>query len=1046
MTARHTVHPSMQHKLLLALLLPFIALALQWHWWAAIQPRWFVLFYPAVIFSGWLGGFAGGVAATLLSLLLMSVFFILPGLAPSGADYPIGQCLIFTLVGLSSAYLHRHAQRREKTLTDMQQQLQQALTTAQHNEAYAQAIFEQAPLGMAIVNASSGQFVQVNTRYSSIVGWSEHDLLHSTWMAITHPDDLADDLAAKAQLSRGETPQFDRIKRYLRADGSAVWTQVTVAPLCNPHDQDPLALVMAEDISTCKQLEQQLITVNQELDAIFDSAAVGMAYSRQHSVIRCNHQLEQMLGYPRNALQGQSTRTWFTHQHDFDSVEQGINAAIISGDTFSHKLQLQRKDGSVFWAHVIAHAVDVQDPDKGILKIIQDISQDETAHDELIRAKNQAEALNQALQAQQHTLKQLMQRLTLATEAADIGIWSWDLNTNHVEWDARMYKLYELRDEERLQPLSYATWRSHLHPDDRAAAEAALNEAIKHNSSFDYTYRIVRPNGDIRFITAASAMDFDSNGQPLRMVGINRDVTEQQQHQQLLEQARQQAESANSSKSAFLANMSHEIRTPLNAIVGLSLLLQDSELSAHQRDYLNKIGNASNILLNLINDILDYSKIEAGYLEFEKNPFQVADAIRNTVNLFRAKLDLKDLTLHTVLAPNLPSQVVGDSMRLEQVLSNLIGNAIKFTEQGEITITAEAMPNHTPNSGVWLRFCIRDSGIGIDSVAIDKLFTPFTQADASISRRYGGTGLGLSISQKLVDLMGGSISIDSQPGQGSTICFTACFDAAPQPPVDLTTATTAISNTTAELPELPEECRQALALVTAISGAQLLLIEDDPINQLVARGFLEKLQFEVTVANNGLEGITCLQQQPFDGVLLDIQMPDMDGFETIGHLRQLNNGKQVPIIALTASAMPDTIAHCLASGMDDHLAKPIEPLSLAKCLVKWIKPRQQPQQPASPKPTAAPLPALSATETAQLLLQLDALEPLLQQNMLTAKTLVNSIEATLAHSASAAEFSRIGHWVRQMRFKQALAALHTFRQHLPPTAYRLGADHAATAP
>ena len=406
------------------------------------------------------------------------------------------------------------------------------------------------------------------------------------------------------------------------------------------------------------------------------------------------------------------------------------------------------------------------------------------------------------------------------------------------------------------------------------------------------------------------------------LMALVQDVSEFRRAAEAQQEARRLAEVANRAKSEFLANMSHEIRTPMNAIIGLSQIALTETRDPGLRDYLDKIHAASTALLGLLNDILDYSKIEAGRIRVESTDFSLVQVLEGTVAMLRIAAENKGIGLELELADDVPNDLKGDPMRLGQVLTNIVGNAVKFTDRGSVRIEVSRLPD-VPD-GVHLQFAVSDTGIGMTPEQVGTLFQPFVQADGSITRRFGGSGLGLAISRHLLHLMGGDIQVESRFGAGSRFSFDLAFAFQDKP----RTAPT-VSSADVDL----------AALAQAIAGASILLVEDNIVNQQVARTFLLRAKLAVTVAGNGREALERLENGSFDAVLMDLQMPVMDGFEAARRIRAQERFAGLPIIAVTASAMESDRRQCLAAGMQDHLAKPLEAEQLIRLLVRWIPPR-----------------------------------------------------------------------------------------------------------
>jgi len=390
-----------------------------------------------------------------------------------------------------------------------------------------------------------------------------------------------------------------------------------------------------------------------------------------------------------------------------------------------------------------------------------------------------------------------------------------------------------------------------------------------------------------------------------------------------LAEARDSALAATRAKSDFLANMSHEIRTPMNAVIGMTHLALEDAHNEKQRTYLNNIHAASATLLALINDILDFSKIEAGKLHIDAVNFHLADILSNSSNVIGLTANEKGLDLVFDYPADLPP-LYGDSLRLGQVLLNLINNAVKFTEHGQVKVSVQVIKQS--DSNIELYFEVRDSGIGMSRKQQKNLFQAFSQADTSITRKYGGTGLGLAICKQLIELMHGEIGVTSKPGKGSVFHFRICFE--------IGNADGMMSGQTTQ--SIPADA------ITALQGARLLLVEDNEINQQVAEGLLSQVGVSVVIAEHGKQALQRLQYEDFDGVLMDMQMPVMDGLEATRLIRTDPKLHDLPIIAMTANAMLGDRDKCLQAGMNDHVSKPVDPGLLYVTLMRWIKPAHPP--------------------------------------------------------------------------------------------------------
>jgi two-component system sensor histidine kinase/response regulator len=697
---------------------------------------------------------------------------------------------------------------------------------------------------------------------------------------------------------------------HVRNNGDEI--DVDVSCYVAEDDERTLLIASMRDITEQKKAEQALQQAIDEQSAIFDSATMGIAFIKDWSIVRANHRLEELFGWGGGELQGQSPRIWYK---DIDRLVEGPYADIKRGEIHYSTQELQRRDGTPFWCRLSGSAIDTNDLTRGT-------------------------------------------------------VWMFD------------------------------------------------------------------------------------------------DVTAERKAADLMRQAKDLAEEATRMKSDFLANMSHEIRTPMNAIIGMSHLALQTELTAKQRNYIEKVDSAARNLLGIINDILDFSKIEAGKMQFEVTEFHLEDVMENLADLCVIKAQDKGLELLFDVGPDVPTALVGDPLRLGQVMLNLVGNAIKFTERGEVTVAIHTVAHDAADKSdsICLRIEIIDSGVGLSEEQRAKLFSAFSQADASTTRKYGGTGLGLTISKRLVELMDGQIGVDSQPGVGSNFHFTARFGVQAEQRVrtrldaDITNLrilvvddnarareimaailasqkfdATAVASGSEAITALEEaqlagrpyglvlmdwvmpgmdgiaaiqriradpklDNTPAFVMVTAhnreelleqaegtkidglllkpvgpsaildsiltalgkevvrhgrkqqrqadnseaaqaVRGAYMLLVEDNPVNQELALEILQAAGIRVDVANNGAEAVGWVGRADYDGVLMDCQMPVMDGFEATRQIRADAKFADLPILAMTANAMSSDKEQCAAAGMNDHIGKPIDVNQLFATLARWIKPK-----------------------------------------------------------------------------------------------------------
>jgi PAS domain S-box-containing protein len=632
-------------------------------------------------------------------------------------------------------------------------------------------------------------------------------------------------------------------------------------------------------------------------DIAFDAAPIGMAlFNTDGEYVRVNAALCRLLDRTEDELLGRRDQE-FTHPDDRQS---DVDAAwrILRGEisVWQTEKRFVRRDGSVVWA--IGNLTFLRDEEGNPISWVgqfQDIS----------ARKRDEKALEETLSLLEATLDATADGILVVDPKGRIT----SLNSRFVEMWRLPSEILETRDD--AAALAYGT--AQLRDPDAFAAK--VEELYQHPDAESHDV--------LEFLDGRV---FERTSMPQRVGGeiVGRvwsfsDATDRKRLEADVTKALAQAREASRLKSAFLANMSHEIRTPMNGVLGMAELVLDSDLGDAQRQQMLALRESGQTLMALINDILDFSKIEAGKLDLEEIEFDLATCVRSVARIVSSQAANKGLDLEFQLDADVPASVIGDSLRLRQVLLNLASNAVKFTDTGAVRVAVSRLHDGR------LRFSVSDSGIGIDTGVRHLLLDPFSQADTSTTRRFGGTGLGLAICAQLVDLMGGTLDFQSEVGVGSTFWFDVPLRAA-RP------AETPSVPSPAPVPAFGEPPREVGDIPL---GTRVLLADDAAINRLVGVAMLERLGCSVDVAANGVEAVEAVQKERYDVVLMDCLMPVMDGYEATARIRGLaSDTSRIPIIALTASAMVGDREKCLAAGMDDYLAKPINQAALAGVLAR----------------------------------------------------------------------------------------------------------------
>jgi PAS domain S-box-containing protein len=613
---------------------------------------------------------------------------------------------------------------------------------------------------------------------------------------------------------------------------------------------------------------------------------------RRHRTFYSDRYFE-MLGYRRGEI-ANDVEVWqsLVFAGDFERVSN-LFEAHLRGETdcYEAEYRMYAKDGSLRWilsrgkAHVAS--------DGTVTRVVG-------SHTDITERKLNEERL-QKVQEQYRLLFDSSPLPSIVHEISTLRI---------LAANAMAEQLYGYTREEFVGMTADALIPEDLRPDFRQFINS-VGDAVVHSSRREHLTKEGR-----RLAVEVSSHFVDFDGKASRLATVN-DVTEMIRVQDQLRRALTEATAAAQAKSSFLATMSHEIRTPMNGILGMASLLRTIGLTGEQEECVEAIQSSSEALLAIINDILDFSRIESGRMPFEHVEFDLHKMARDAFALIAASGARKQLKLSLDFDPHLPECVLGDPGRVRQALLNLLSNAVKFTEAGSIAVQVEVILEASAKDLYTVRFEVKDTGIGISPQTSARLFEPFAQADASTTRRFGGTGLGLAISKNLIEMMGGQIGCESELGKGSTFWFVLPFTATvPAPAAVAPMAAVAMNN----------------------SGLRILLVEDNLVNQKVAFHTLRKLGHMVDVASSGREAIEAYRRHPYRLILMDANMPEMDGYETTRLIREMEGGsRRSVIIALTANAMPGDRELCLQAGMDDYIAKPIQSATLGRIIGDWVR-------------------------------------------------------------------------------------------------------------
>jgi len=837
---------------------------------------------------------------------------------------------------------------------------QVAMRALLDSEARFTAAFNQSSVGIVYLSLD-GRYLRVNPRFCAITGYPESELIGRLSDDMSHPDDRAGTAEGRRQVLEGRGDAYTRTKRYIRADGSVVWVDISVS-LIRDATAAPMYLhVMVEDVTERVRAEAAAAESRRQLQFALEGSSLALwdLHLSNRRVYLSEGWSVLMGGEPEPLDVAIDDLFKMVHPVDRGAVTDAFRA-VLNQETTEYRVEhrVRNRDGAWTWIQSVGKVSDF-DPQgrpsrvtgtnanissiKNIQSALEEAKSDLEARvaertAELGAANDQLASANDRLAAKvveaenaRRTLAQQVERLRASenrnrllasiVEQTDEAILTRGMDGRILTWNGAAARLFGYTPEEAIgQPVGT------LHQAGMTAEERTRTlDRIRSGTQLSREVRRSDRSGSLVDLWITNAPLFDDQGRQVGEVSVMRDITERKQVERELRHAKASAEAANRAKSDFLANMSHEIRTPMNGILGMAELLLDTPLSAEQREQLDIIMASGRGLLTVINDVLDLSKIEAGRLDIEAIEFGPRNCATEVQQTFALTARSKGLRLDVLVADDVPRVLIGDPGRVRQVMLNLVGNAIKFTEHGAVAITLRAVER--TDDWLTLEVAVRDSGIGIPADKLEAIFKPFSQADSGTTRRYGGTGLGLTISARLCALMGGAVSVQSTPGQGSTFTFTVrCAIAQGREPTQPQLSGAALN----------QGLIRADGSDTPFS---ILLVEDNVVNQKVAVRMLTRIGCRVTVACNGREGVEMFAAGGHDLVLMDMQMPEMDGLESTQAIRereQDTGAPRIPIVGLTANALQGDRDVCLAAGMDDYLTKPFDAASLRRILQRWL--------------------------------------------------------------------------------------------------------------
>ena len=763
-------------------------------------------------------------------------------------------------------------------------------------------LFEVSGDALSIIDLKTGKFIECNQAAIDMHGVEScHNFINLSPSELSPKfqpcgncsDELANMYIMKTMSDGPQLFQWT----HARLDGSTFPCLVSLTALSVRDKQ--LILAIGRDISELVNTQNELheasikksefelayLEEKQKFEKFVNLAPIGIAINsiEDGSFEFANKSFSDITGYSINELNQMDY--WQLTPKEYE--EQEFLQLELLNETGRYGPYLKEyihKSGVTYPVLLSGIKISDSNGETSIWSIVQDMSAQKETEAQIQLSKEKAESL--AL------------RLQLANDSAGIGVWEWDLISGELDWDKWMYRLYGTTEATVKEIGTKETWINSVHPDDIECIKSKLEAVIEGVEVYEPEFRVVHPNGDIRNLKACAEVLRDSSGNAIKVVGVNYDVTDKTLAMQILSSAKEAAESAARAKSDFLANMSHEIRTPMNAILGGLQLLKDAELPSDLKLVLNNATFSAQSLLTIINDILDYSKIESNNVVLEQEQFSLSEVLDSVKYDMDTLVISKGIEFLIEKDDSFIDYWVGDLVRVKQVLLNLVSNAVKFTNVGGVKLSVSSYREGQQSA---LLVKVIDSGIGMNEEAVSKIFERFTQADTSTTRKYGGTGLGMSIALSLIKMMDGNIEITSSEGAGTKVEVTL-----PLKPVDMV--------------KVPKTQKSLSA--PNLADKKILIAEDNPINKILIESMLKSTKAQLTIVENGQLAVNAVEKGTYDLILMDIHMPVMDGSEAQRLINELK--PSLPVIALTANVMKQDVDGYLAQGFISHIAKPID--------------------------------------------------------------------------------------------------------------------------